>query len=92
MEAKGRVHPNIRKYPVLSSRGQEIEDLSMEGQGQTEKTMHFFFFGRKGRGEERKSYLILGIHVLSTLLHNIQELIEKAVKEAAWQRISVLEH
>lgn len=44
MEAKGRVHPNIRKYPVLSSRGQEIEDLSMEGQGQTEKTMHFFFF------------------------------------------------
>lgn len=69
MEAKGRVHPNIRKYPVLSSRGQEIEDLSMEGQGQTEKTMHFFFFfGRKGRGEERKSYLILGIHVFLSYL------------------------
>lgn len=57
MEAKGRVHPNIRKYPVLSSRGQEIEDLSMEGQGQTEKTMHFFFFLVEKGGERREKVI-----------------------------------
>lgn len=100
--SQGKVHPDRGNDGYQVSRRQEIENLSVEIQGLTQKIMHFLVEKAKKR-EERKGDEGRGekmpfdagdtsVSVLPALLSNIQELIQKAAKQAAWKWISVLAH